>query len=118
MASSFAVELLSSLILNYHLEEYVELIGHPSWTLLNFKQNDKFNNWELKTFYLQEILKNGILTGGSHNICYSHNLNDFKHLFKVYEQFFCILQNIILKNKKLDDFLMAETLKPIFKVRN
>lgn len=109
---------VSSLILNYHLEEYVELIGHPSWTLLNFKQNDKFNNWELKTFYLQEILKNGILTGGSHNICYSHNLNDFKHLFKVYEQFFCILQNIILKNKKLDDFLMAETLKPIFKVRN
>ena len=85
---------VSSLILNYHLEEYVELIGHPSWTLLNFKQNDKFNNWELKTFYLQEILKNGILTGGSHNICYSHNLNDFKHLFKVYEQFFCILQKV------------------------
>ena len=42
---------VSSLILNYHLEEYVELIGHR-WTLLNFKQNDKFNNWELKTFFI------------------------------------------------------------------
>ena len=109
---------VSSLILSYQLEDFIELIGHPSWTLLNFKKNKRFDSWELKTLYLQEVLKNGILTGGSHNICYSHKVKDIKHLFDVYEQFFSTLQKIILKNNNLRNFLKTEALKPIFKVRN
>ncbi len=109
---------ISNLIKNYKLEDYVELIGHPSWTLLNFKQKEKFDPWELKTFYLQEVLRDGILTGGSHNLCYSHTSKDLMYFFEVYERFFSKLQKISLEKKGIKKFLKSPTLKPIFKVRN
>ena len=98
--------------LNYQLEDF-ELIGHLGWHYWILKKQ-KFDSWELKNFYLQEV--KCILTGGSHNICYSHKVKDIKHLFDVYEQFFSIAKNYI-KNNNLRNFLKTEALKPIKKLK-
>jgi len=107
---------LNLLIKDQNLEEYFSTSGHPSWSFLHIKERDKYNSFEIKTFFLQETLKRGIITLGTHNLSYSHTKKDVDVLIKVYDAVLPMIKHHV-NNHTLLENTHCETLKPLFKVR-
>ena len=62
------------------LTDAVGIAGKPSWSLLQFHDTPRATAWEIKSLYLQELLARGILSAGSHNLCYAHTAADLAQL--------------------------------------
>lgn len=104
------------LIAKYELQAVLDIKGHPAWSLLVFKDVLHYSQWQLKTFWMQEIQKRGILSFGSHNLCYAHQQQDIERLLQVYDEVFSLLSQH-LKMKNLEQALSGKVLQPLFKLR-
>ena len=107
---------VEKLLLKHKANELFEITGHPSWTILTIKDTIDFTSWEIRTLFLQEMFRRGILISGSHNISYSHNEEDVDKLLSVYNEVFPLIVSATSK-KTLFDLLEAEVLVPLFKIR-
>jgi hypothetical protein len=83
---------------------------------LNFYNYGNAEGELIKTFYMVEMLKHGVLTSGSHNICYALNKVDLEHILNAYEKTFITLSNLI-KTGKLNNSLPCPIIRPVFNVR-
>ena len=62
------------------------------------------------------MLRGGVLTIGSHNICYAHTDADVDHVVKAYDGALArIAEN--LKDGKMEERLEVPPLVPVYKVR-
>lgn len=107
---------LNSLIEKYDIGDVFQVGGFAPWKLLNIKDTEKYNSWTIKTLYMQEMLKRGILILGSHETTYAHSEEDINYLIKCYDEVFPILKEGI-RNNKILEMLDCEPLVPLFKVR-
>ena len=114
MNGKFLINEIKILIDKYSLEDYIDVSGHPSWSFLIFLPT--LDIQKTKTFYMQEMMANGILCLGSHNLTYSHSKDDILHLLQKYELFFSKLKQAIKKNN-LSEYIQCDLIKPLFKVR-
>jgi len=107
---------LNQLIANESLEGYFGVLGHPSWSFLHIKEQGKYNSFEIKTFFLQEMFRRGILTLGSHNISFSHTKKNVDQLLDVYAEVLPMVKENI-KNQTLLENIQSDVLQPLFKIR-
>lgn len=107
---------LQNLICAHQLEEYVDCVGHPSWSFATFKGTDKITPFEMKTLYMQEMFKAGVLTLGSHNLSFAHTSAHIDKLLESYDYFFKKLAECIERGR-ITDQLECDVLVPLFKVR-
>jgi len=107
---------VSCLITEQELNDVFEINGQPSWTIFNIKDTETYNSWTIKTLFMQEMIKRGILTLGSHEITYAHTDHDIEKLLIAYSEVLPILKDGIRNNKMLD-LLDCEPLVPLFKTR-
>lgn len=107
---------ISTLIEKYDLANIFQIGGHPAWTILSVKDSEKYSLWEIKTLYMQEMMKRGILTLGTHETTYAHSDSDIDYLLKCYDEVFPIIKDCIEK-ENLIETLECEPLVPLFKVR-
>lgn len=107
---------LNQLIRKHHLEAVVSTAGHPSWSFVVFKDTSSITSFEIKTLFMQEMFKRGILTFGSHNLSFSHSIDDINYLMESYDDFFSQLR-VCIDNNNIRDLLDCEVLEPLFKVR-
>ncbi len=112
----YLLDQLNKLIDNSNLNEIFWTSGHPAWGFLHIKEQEKYNTFEIKTFFLQEVFKRGILTLGSHNLSFSHSKKDVDQLLKVYAEVLPIIGQHI-KNQTLLENIQGDILEPLFKVR-
>jgi len=113
---TYLLNKLDRLIDDQHLGDIFWTSGHPSWSFLHFKEQKKYSSFQIKTYFLQEIFKRGVLTLGSHNISFSHSKKDVDFLIDVYTKVLPMIKEHI-KNQTLLENIHCEILKPIFKVR-
>ena len=104
------------LISQYDLGEYLDIGGKPSWSLMHFRDAQNATAWEIKSLYLQEMLARGILTAGSHNLCYAHTADDLTQLAQAQDTAFQILREA-LDSSTFRTYLAGPPIEPIFKVR-
>ena len=104
------------IISEYKMESVIRLCGHPAWTLLRFNQVESYDAWEIKTYWMQEVLKRGILMSASHNLTYSHTDADIDRLLSVYREVIPLLGSMISK-KQLTQSLTCDVIEPLFEVR-
>jgi glutamate-1-semialdehyde aminotransferase len=71
--------------------------------------------WEIKTLFMQEMLKRGVLTYGTHNISYAHGAADLDKLAKAYDETFAVIVQGLSKGVR--SLLECEVLEPLFRVR-
>ncbi len=90
--------------------------GHPSWSFINISRETVNDTMLLKTLFLQEMFKRGILVLSAHNISYAHSSSDVTQLLAAYSETMAIIKNIVKKNN-VRDSLECEPLKLLFKVR-
>ncbi len=103
-------------ISQYGVEHILGISGHPSWSILAIKDAVPYTSWEIKTLFLQEVFRRGLLTIGSHNMSYSHSDEDIVHLLKVYDEVFPLLREAVAQQDLLAR-LQAKPLQPLFMVR-
>jgi glutamate-1-semialdehyde 2,1-aminomutase len=104
------------LINKHDVGEFIQISGHPSWSILSISGAGQYNGLEVKSLFLQEVFKRGILTIGSHNISYAHNDADINSLLSAYDEVFPFVKDAI-ENVSLLEQLEAKPLEPLFKVR-
>jgi glutamate-1-semialdehyde 2,1-aminomutase len=107
---------VNALIKKYNVGNLFSISGHNAWTFLLISGTDDFSEWEVKTFFVQEVLKRGVLTIGTHNISYSHSDEDVARLLDVYDEVFFLTQKATSEGNLLD-LLCCEPIKPLFKLR-
>src|SRR5262245_37652437 len=63
---------LAKLIERHGAGRFMRLSGHPSWSFVTITDCDGAGALEIKTLWLQEMFKRGILIIGTHNMSYAH----------------------------------------------
>jgi len=107
---------LNQIIAEKGLKDIFYTSGHPSWSFLHIKEQTDYSVYEIKTLFLQEMFKRGILTLGSHNLSFAHTKKDINQLLKVYTEVLPQIKHHI-DNQSLLENIQGEILKPLFKVR-
>ena len=105
-----------SAIQSNKLEEVLSLSGHPSWKFLNWKPTKGYSVNEIKTYFMQECFKRGLLVLSTHNITTAFTSKTIDHTVKIYDDVFKDLQKNISKGTLLEE-LKVEPLPPLFRVR-
>ncbi len=98
------------------LNQILELSGHPTWRFLNWKDHESASALEIKTYFMQECFKEGILVLGSHNVTTSHTGKVIEKIGQAYAQILSKLKEN-LEQGTLTSRLEVEPLQPLFKVR-
>jgi glutamate-1-semialdehyde 2,1-aminomutase len=98
------------------LENVLNISGHPTWKFLNWSPSEIFSVDEIRTYFMQEVFKRGILVLGTHNISLAHTPKVSRNISDIYSVVFGELSRVIA-NESLRNELAAKPLKPLFKVR-
>ena len=98
------------------LEEVLGLTGHASWRFLNWRAINKYSVDEIKTFFMQEVFRRGVLVLSTHNITLAHTPKFITEIVDVYSEVFHELHRV-LESQTLREELRVEPLSPLFKVR-
>lgn len=87
--------------------------GYDFRSLVTFDGN--FGNpLEMKSLLQQEMIKRGVLWGGSHNMSYSHTDEDVSHTLAAYRESLAILKEAV-ESGKVSEYLKGEPVKPVFR---
>ncbi len=104
------------LIQKHGLSEVVATNGFAPWKILSFKDSSSFVVSEIRTFFIQEMIRHGVLITGSHNICSAFTDNDLSKVLAAYDATFGYLSES-LTSKTLMKNLKSPAIQPLFKVR-
>lgn len=99
-----------------NLEEIISLSGHNSWKFLNWKQTEEFSASQIKTYFLQEAFKNGLLILSTFNVTTAFGESKIKETSEILNEVFCKIDSAI-KTQSLERDLLVKPLEPLFKVR-
>lgn len=104
------------LIKSSGIESILKITGHPSWSFMQFSSTANVSNMELKTYFIQETMKRGFYTLGTHNISYAHSMSEIERLLSAYEEVFALLAKV-KEEGQIKAKLNCEVLVPLFQVR-
>jgi glutamate-1-semialdehyde 2,1-aminomutase len=108
---------LKRLISKHEASSFMDVSGHPSWSAIKINGYGNYDEWEIKTYFLQEMFARGILTYGSHNMNYAHSEADSENILAAYDQVLPLISSAIIENC-LGDKLNCDPLRPLFGVRS
>ena len=107
---------LQKIINSYKMEDFLHISGHPTWKFLNWTGNEEFNTQIVKTYFMQEMFKRGVLVLSTHN-------NSFSLTEKLSEQVINVYGEVISElNKSITDTSLVSKLhvnpiQPLFTLR-
>ncbi len=104
------------IIAAHGLQDTITFTGLPHWRILNFHDRPGARKEAIKTRYLIEMLRSGVLVGSSHNVSYAHTESDVAHVLSGYE-IACARIAEDLRDGKLEDRLEVDPIFPVFTVR-
>ena len=107
---------LDALITQHDIAHIIAVSGHPCWLFLVFKDAQPYNQWHVRTLFMQEVLRRGILIIGTHNLSYAHTKLDIQCLLAVYDEVFPIIKKAV-DQEKMPELLETEVLEPLFALR-
>jgi glutamate-1-semialdehyde 2,1-aminomutase len=116
LAGNQLADNVKSMVNNLGLSEHFSLSGHPSWKILRWEDHETASSAELKTLFLQEMFKRGVLILSSHNISTSFNSRKIMKLTDVYADVLGLI-SVAVKNGTVRSLLEAPALVPLFRVR-
>ena len=107
---------VEQLIAKYDLEKAINLCGYASWKIFQFLDHASATAFEIKTLFIQEMIKRGILINSSLNINFSHAALEKYKILQATEDVFYIISEC-LQNGKIMQYLKSPAIKPLFKLR-
>jgi glutamate-1-semialdehyde 2,1-aminomutase/spore coat polysaccharide biosynthesis protein SpsF len=107
---------IGQLILKHDLEKAINLCGYAPWKIFQFLDHTNATAFEIKTLFIQEMIKWGILINSSLNINFAQGALEKYKILKAIEDVFCIVSEC-LQSGQLIQNLKSPAIKPLFKVR-
>jgi len=99
------------------LARTISVAGIPAWTLLGFSDTPSGEPKEaVKTLLLRELLRGGVLTTGSHNVCYAHDEDDVALVLGAYDRALAVVSDAVRKGN-VEAGLGCPVIRPVFAVR-
>jgi len=96
--------------------EFVNLSGNPTWTFLNWTLSSDALQNKVKTYFLQEMFKRGILVLSTNNVTTTLSQKDISKILTAYTEVFEAISQA-LERDRLDALLECQPIVPLFKVR-
>ena len=98
------------------LGETVSFNGLAPWTLIQINAHATASHGAIKTFFIKEMLAQGVLLNASHNVCYSHGNSEVNQVAKIYD---IVIEKMAdaLGRGALEQELGVRIIEPVFKVR-
>lgn len=98
------------------LDKIINVAGKPCWSVFIIKAYKQYSSLIITSFLQQELIQDGFLWEGSHNMSFSHTQKDIDELLASYQRIFPKLKEL-LDSGKLSQSLKGEPITNIFKVR-
>lgn len=96
------------------LASRVQCVGYPPRHVFRFLDEQGQESRTLKTLFLQETIRRGILTMGAHNLSLAHAPADVSRTLEVYREVFQILRQAV-EEARLEDYLQVPVVEPVFR---
>lgn len=109
-------ESLLRLVREYSLEDYLSTSGHDSWKFLNWSAPDQALIPKLKTLFLQEMFKNGVIVLSTHNVNLAMKEKQLKLISQAQRKALEVI-SIAINESRVEELLECTPLEPLFKVR-
>lgn len=109
-------DLTQKYVEEHQLTDVLSLSGHPTWRFLNWHDHESGTALEIRTYFMQECFKEGVLVLGTHNVTTAHTSKAIKSIGRKYSRIFSRLRENLEKNT-LKINLEVLPLQPLFKVR-
>ena len=103
-------------IVSNGLQDLIGISGHPTWKFLNWFDTQVVDINYIKTFFLQEMFKRGVLVLGTHNVSWSMKPHDISKINDTYSEVFGEISMKITNGTLLEN-LFCDPILPLFKVR-
>lgn len=107
---------IEKMIKQTKMDDFLTLQGHPTWKFLVWREGEGIGIPELKTFFMQEIFRRGLLLLGTHNVSLAHEPRICQSIVRIYEEVLTVMRCSI-SNGTLSSDLLVEPLQPLFRVR-
>ena len=98
------------------MEDVLSLGGLPPWTVITFRDHANARAAVVKTLFIKEMLKEGILINSSNNVCYSLSESDLDVVSSGYARTLALVSEEI-GSGDLESRLGSSIVRPIFSVR-
>lgn len=106
---------INNLAAQYGVEEYVKCMGYPCRSIVSLEGHGKFEALEMKSFFQQEMARNGVLWAAYHALSWSHKEADIAHTLNAYEDTIKSFKKALDNKKSLLSLLEGEPVKPVFR---
>lgn len=107
---------LDKIIQQSKCADFLSVSGHPVWSFFNINITNQKELYLWKTLFMQETLKRGLISLGSHNLTLSHNEAVIDKVLDIYADVVEIF-SLARQSQNPQQFLNVEPLKPLFSVR-
>jgi glutamate-1-semialdehyde 2,1-aminomutase len=100
------------------MQEHVECIGYPCWSVLSFKDSPLGTSFEKKSLFQQEGMKRGLLTGCYHGPGLPHTDEIISKSLEIYDTAIRIFKQNLEKvqhGENIRTFIEGEVVKPVFR---
>ena len=107
---------LNKLIVSNGMTSCLTLTGHPTWKFLNWSPTEKYSSSVLKTYFMQEMFKRGVLVLSTHNVSITITEKIISKILSAYDE---VLTNMSfnIKNDTILENLLVDPITPLFSVR-
>lgn len=109
-------EIAERRVQEFGLQHVVSFKGLSPWKGVRFHEQPGADADSLYSFFVREMARNGVLTQGSHNICYAHGAEDIAWVDAAYS---ATLKSLAahIKAGSLDEEMKTQVVRPLFKLR-
>jgi glutamate-1-semialdehyde 2,1-aminomutase len=107
---------LEKIVANCNMTKFLKIDGHPTWKFLQWNGNNEFDSLALKTYFMQEMLKEGVLILSTHNNSLSLNERIANKLMDKYGSVLDKMSKTIYNGSILSK-LESKPLTPLFSTR-
>lgn len=110
-------EKAEALICGRGLERAIRIKGIAPWRILAFEDFRGTRKEAIKTLFIKEMLRHGVLINSTHNVCYAHDERDMNDVLTAYGR---TLDTVAteLETGKLEERLGVPVIMPVFSVRD
>ena len=105
-----------ALIESQNLNSVLNLSGHDSWKFINWNSSIRNSDFELKTLFMQENFKRGLLLLNSFNVTAAHSPKLINSILSRLEESLGLISKG-LRGGSIIERLEVEPLEPLFKTR-
>ena len=107
---------VEGVILANEMSHILKLTGHPTWKFLNWSRVPSYSADQIRTYFMQEMFRRGILILGTHNVTLAHGKSEIRKIVSAYSEVLPMLSENIARGSLVEKTDVTP-LAALFRVR-